>query len=335
MSIRVRTRGEKRIELFSNEEIDTIKDLKKRLCQMNPESVVLSFKGKMLNEKTPIKTLGEDLDFLVERDIYMNEMIKDDFPEDPIEYTEEESSFNEEYTFSYNNGRTSNVEWRDNYYNEDTNNYNKNTCCNFTEDTFNSINNEDTSSICSNEDQISIENYNKVLNCCKTCGKKLKEEKEYEENEYPDSFYEEFEFENERIRSSSFDRLEIKKYLCENFMVEDKKTNEKKLDRPSSNFNTAMKFIKQRIMNLYSVLKPYINKTIFIRILYLSVIILSQNYALLAVITLIRGLNLFSIMIKESKIFDRISNHYCYSALMFVVSTFSIQHKEFYKRKTN
>lgn len=69
MVVRVETRGGAEKREISEESIQTISDLKRRLCEEDPSSVMLSFKGKILNDSTPISTLGEDVTFVIEKDI--------------------------------------------------------------------------------------------------------------------------------------------------------------------------------------------------------------------------------------------------------------------------
>lgn len=63
----MRSEPMKKETIYGN--IATIMDLKKRICERNPNSVILSFKGKFLNDATPISALGEEIEFVIEKEI--------------------------------------------------------------------------------------------------------------------------------------------------------------------------------------------------------------------------------------------------------------------------
>lgn len=75
--VRVEERGGEKREI-SEETIQTILDLKKKLCSDDPSSIMLSFKGKILKDSTPIYTLGDDVTFVIEKDIEFNKISPSD-----------------------------------------------------------------------------------------------------------------------------------------------------------------------------------------------------------------------------------------------------------------
>lgn len=67
--IQIQTRGNSDIQLIEDEKIVTVMDLKRKLNEKDPASILLTFKGKILMDSTPLSTLGEDILFTVEKDI--------------------------------------------------------------------------------------------------------------------------------------------------------------------------------------------------------------------------------------------------------------------------
>lgn len=72
--VEVQTRGKVQKQKIEDESIITIMDLKKKINNEDPESVLLSFKGKILTDATPISTLGDNLLFILEKDIEFTQM---------------------------------------------------------------------------------------------------------------------------------------------------------------------------------------------------------------------------------------------------------------------
>lgn len=67
--VQVQTRGSLEIVKIDDEEVVTVLDLKRKLNQTDPKSVLLTFKGKILTDSTPLSTLGENAVFTMEKDI--------------------------------------------------------------------------------------------------------------------------------------------------------------------------------------------------------------------------------------------------------------------------
>ncbi|ELA41653.1 uncharacterized protein VICG_01286 [Vittaforma corneae ATCC 50505] len=67
--IQVQTRGNSEIQLIDDEKILTIMDLKRKLNEHDPSSVLLTFKGKILTDSTPLSALGRNIVFTMEKDI--------------------------------------------------------------------------------------------------------------------------------------------------------------------------------------------------------------------------------------------------------------------------
>lgn len=67
--IQVQTRGNPDSQLIDDDKILTIMDLKRKLNENDPSSVLLTFKGKILTDSTPLSALGENIMFTVEKDI--------------------------------------------------------------------------------------------------------------------------------------------------------------------------------------------------------------------------------------------------------------------------
>lgn len=67
--VQVHTRGSQEPQLFNDDTIVTILDLKRRLNTTDPTAVLLTFKGKIITDSTPLSVLGEDLVFVMENEI--------------------------------------------------------------------------------------------------------------------------------------------------------------------------------------------------------------------------------------------------------------------------
>lgn len=67
--ISVKTRGREDTKSYDDPSIVTVGDLKTRLCPADPSTVLLTFKGKILSDTTPLCVLGDNPVFTVEREI--------------------------------------------------------------------------------------------------------------------------------------------------------------------------------------------------------------------------------------------------------------------------
>lgn len=74
--IQIRRRGEDTVKSFEDQNIITIADLKRKINENDPSSVLLTFKGKILTDSTPIKALGEEVLFIMENDIEFSAIYK-------------------------------------------------------------------------------------------------------------------------------------------------------------------------------------------------------------------------------------------------------------------
>lgn len=76
--VRVEERGGAEKRKICEDDVQTISDLKRKLCSADPGSIMLSFKGKILNDSTPISTLGDSVTFVIEKDIEFNKIASSD-----------------------------------------------------------------------------------------------------------------------------------------------------------------------------------------------------------------------------------------------------------------
>lgn len=67
--IQVQTRGKAEKFTIEDENVITIMDLKRKINQEDPTSVLLTFKGKILTDATLINTLGDTVTFVMEKEI--------------------------------------------------------------------------------------------------------------------------------------------------------------------------------------------------------------------------------------------------------------------------
>lgn len=74
--IQIKRRGEDTVKSFNDQSIVTITDLKRRINENDPSSVLLTFKGKILTDSTPVETLGEEILFIMENDIEFTPIYK-------------------------------------------------------------------------------------------------------------------------------------------------------------------------------------------------------------------------------------------------------------------
>lgn len=73
-TIRIKTRGNEDEKLLTDVGIITIHDIKRKINESDPSSVLLTFKDKVLLDSTDISTLGEDCTFVIEKDIEFSQI---------------------------------------------------------------------------------------------------------------------------------------------------------------------------------------------------------------------------------------------------------------------
>jgi len=79
-TVKVVNRGQSMKKEIISDHINTIMDLKRKLCEDNPDSVLLTFKGKLLNDSTPISTLGDEVEFVIEKEIEFSDIFVEEIP---------------------------------------------------------------------------------------------------------------------------------------------------------------------------------------------------------------------------------------------------------------